>query len=117
MTVVELKHQAKLQEWQERIMECRSSGQSVAEWCREYGVTPTTYYRWEREIFGKAKDTRGQSMSLVQSGAVFAELPTPKGSSLGTPIMTIRMGGMAVDIYPGADAGTIAALCQVLRGC
>ena len=63
MTVLEVKHQGKLQEWQERIIECRSSGKPVKVWCQEQGVSATTYYRWEREIFGRVgqgKDGAGQ---------------------------------------------------------
>ena len=53
MTVLEVKHQGKLREWQERIIECRSSGKPVKAWCQEQGVSAATYYRWEREIFGR----------------------------------------------------------------
>ena len=49
MTSTELKHQARLQEWTMAIQECRGSGLSVRQWCREQGVTTTTYYRWERK--------------------------------------------------------------------
>ena len=41
MTSAELKHQAELQEWAAQIQECRSSGLSVSEWCRQQGVTTT----------------------------------------------------------------------------
>ena len=51
MTVLEVKHQGKLRECQERIIECRSSGKPVKAWCQEQGVNATTYYRWEREIY------------------------------------------------------------------
>ena len=37
----ELKHEAKKQEWNIAIQECRSSGLSVSEWCRQQGVTTT----------------------------------------------------------------------------
>ncbi len=36
--------------WKQRILECRSSGKSVKEWCKEQGLDFTTYYRWERKI-------------------------------------------------------------------
>ena len=39
--VTELKHRAELQEWAAQIQECRSSGLSVSEWCRQQGVTTT----------------------------------------------------------------------------
>ena len=41
MTSNELKHEAKKQERNIAIQECRSSGLSVSEWCRQQGVTTT----------------------------------------------------------------------------
>ena len=41
MSSNELKHEAKKQEWNIAIQECRSSGLSVSEWCRQQGVTTT----------------------------------------------------------------------------
>lgn len=41
MTSAESKHRAELQEWAAQIQECRSSGLSVSEWCRQQGVTTT----------------------------------------------------------------------------
>ena len=58
MTSTELKHQARLQEWAGAIQDCRSSGLSVRQWCRERGTTPTTYYRWERELLSVASTTK-----------------------------------------------------------
>ena len=38
MTSNELKHEARKQEWSMSIQECRGSGLSVSEWCRQRGV-------------------------------------------------------------------------------
>lgn len=117
MTVTELKHQAKLQEWREKIKECRSSELPVKEWCREQRINPTTYYRWEREIFGRVKCAQEPGTSLVASETVFAQLPAPKGSSPGISVMTVRMGGMEIDVHAGADAEMLASLFRVLKQC
>lgn len=76
MTANALKHQAKLQEWTEAIQVCRSSGLSVKQWCRNRGVTTTTYYRWERELLELAGGTRNKPQ--LANTTTFAELPAPR---------------------------------------
>ncbi len=38
ISVQELKHAARLQEWSARVAECRSSGNSVKGWCAEQRI-------------------------------------------------------------------------------
>ena len=55
MTSTELKHQAQLAKWTELIKECRSSGLPVKTWCQQAQITPSTYYRWERNVLASAE--------------------------------------------------------------
>ena len=50
MTIYEIQNAQKTPIWKQQIIECRSSGKSVKEWCKEQGLDFTTYYRWERKI-------------------------------------------------------------------
>lgn len=50
MNIYEVQNAQKTPIWKQRIIECRSSGKSVKEWCKENGLDFTTYYRWERKI-------------------------------------------------------------------
>ena len=50
MTIYDIQNSQKTPIWKQRIIECRSSGLSVKEWCKERGLDFTTYYRWERKI-------------------------------------------------------------------
>jgi len=50
MSVQELKHAARLQEWSARVAECRSSGIGVKAWCAEHSIALKTYYNWEKQI-------------------------------------------------------------------
>ena len=120
MTVLEVKHQGKLKEWQERIMECRSSGESVKRWCREQGLSVTTYYRWEREIFGRVGRERGVADSVAVGAPEFAEVPAVEAVHSGGGMETkirVHSGGMTVDIYRGADTEMIQTIIQALRSC
>ena len=50
MTIYDVQNAQKTPIWKQRIIECRSSGMSVKEWCKEHGLDFTTYYCWERKI-------------------------------------------------------------------
>ncbi|MBQ3705464.1 MAG: helix-turn-helix domain-containing protein [Clostridia bacterium] len=50
MTIYDVQNAQKTPIWKQRIIECRSSGMSVKELCKERGLDFTTYYRWERKI-------------------------------------------------------------------
>ena len=115
MTSNELKHEAKKQEWSMSIQECRSSGLSVSEWCRQRGVTTATYYRWERELLTAADQAPCSAVPAV----TFAELPEPKKMSrnVSERCATLRIGSACLDIYPGCDAEQPRLMVELLRLC
>lgn len=116
MTSTELKHQARLQEWAAEIQDCRSSGLSVRQWCRQRGTTATTYYRWERELLSIA----GTTMTQLETPAVaFAELPVPQQACCNTAerSATLRVGNVSIDVYPQCGAEQMKMLVEILRTC
>ena len=83
MTIYDVQNAQKTPIWKQRIIECRSSGMSVKEWCKERGLDFTTYYRWERKILTSiipAEDVPGlpapnlPSVSDPQNSIVKVEL-------------------------------------------
>ena len=115
MTSNELKHEAKKQEWSMSIQECRGSGLSVSEWCRQRGVTTATYYRWERELLTTANQAPCSSVPAV----TFAKMPAPKKTSRNAAecSATLHIGDASLDIYPGCDAEQLRLLVELLRLC
>ena len=115
MTSTELKHQAKLQTWSAAIQECRSSGLSVKQWCKQRAVTPTTYYRWERELLALAKTEKNTMRETV----AFVELPAPKHEmqNVSERVATIRNGDVSVDIYSGIRPELLKIMLDSFRPC
>ena len=115
MTSNELKHEAKKQEWSMSIQECRGSGLSVSEWCRQRGVTTATYYRWERELLTTANQAPCSGVPAV----TFAELSEPEKMSRNVSecCATLHIGSASLDIYPGCDAEQLRLLVELLRLC
>ena len=118
MTSNELKHRARLQEWAIAIEDCRSSGMSVKEWCRNRGVTTTTYYRWERQILALA-GVQWNKPHEFMAATTFAELPIPQGQchTVAQQAATVHVNGIAIDIYPGMDAELLKNLLEAVKLC
>jgi transposase-like protein len=115
MTSAELKHQAKLREWATAIQDCRSSGQSVRQWCRERGITTATYYRWEREVLSIASAT--PELPEPTSSVAFAELPTPKqpGRNIAECSATLRIGKASLELHQEMTPELLKVLVEILR--
>ena len=99
-----LNRQEKLGVWSKRITDCRSSGISVSAWCEGNGISPSSYYKWQKKLFSLA----------AQSAPQFTEICVAPPARISA---TVRMGGVSVDIHSGADAETTAMLLRVLQSC
>ena len=118
MNANEAKREARIAEWTERVRECRSSGQRVKTWCAERGISPATYYRWEREVLGKADEERCRNVKReeTENRPVFLELPGRVRQANAVPeagrmVAEIVRDGSVIRIYAGADVEVIRALC------
>ena len=93
-----------LAKWNERITACRSSGLTVKAWCQENGVSPGSYYRWQRRLY---------ELSSVQTErAEFAEVQFEKS---GTAVAVLHLPGGDVEVLAGADEETLRTICRVMR--
>ena len=117
MNVNAVKHQAKLLEWKDRVTDCRSSGMSVKERCKENGCSPKTYYRWEQEILGKVRQ-----IAKTQSQPVLAELPLAAPAQncslkrdVFVPAAVIRIGQMELELSNTVSAELLSHLKGLMR--
>ena len=90
---------------------------SVKRWCQERGVTPTTYYRWERELL--AVESKQRTVSQSSSTVNFAELPMPQQQlrNEAERSATLRVGEVSVAIYQGISPEVLKTLIEALKSC
>ena len=93
--------------WTERISDCKDSGKRTPEWCAEHGINVKTYYYWHNKIH----------KMVVQQQATFYEVPLQSAGDSGKPVATVKASGLQADIYPGANAEMIQAICVALKRC
>ena len=99
-----LDDQNTLAQWKERITACRSSGQTVRGWCRENGISPSSYYHWQRRL---NEQSAGQTEQ-----AEFTELRLRKRSA-AVAILHLPCGD--VEVLAGADEETLRMIWRVMR--
>ena len=116
MSSTSLKHQAHLQDWAAAIQDCRSRGMSVRQWCKENGTTPTTYYRWEREVLAIAETSR---KTPGHTPVAFAELPAPPKvtRNVSECSATLHIGSGSIDIYQELTPELLQTLVRTLQSC
>ena len=107
-----MKHAARLEEWKQRITECRASGLRVKEWCAQNGSNTSTYYRWERELLGRIKESAPEETNLIVGSKtmpavskqelvevpVVEEAAPTTAESMFRPVAIVRVGGMEVSL-------------------
>ena len=125
MTIRRAGRQQNLLAWSQRVADCRSSGLSVNRWCAEHDIRPKTYYNWQKKVFAAMIEQQKMQVEVTETQSRFAELSAPAPEPAPAPaaepgqknslIASIRVGNASLDIYDGADAEVVAALCRVLN--
>ena len=124
MTIQRAGRQQNLLAWSQRVAECRSSGLSVNRWCAEHDIKPKTYYNWQKKVFAAMIEQQKMLLEVTETQSHFAELPTLMPETASVPaeepiqknglVASIRVGNAALDVYEGANAEVVTALCKVL---
>lgn len=119
MSIREMKHEARLIEWEERIAACRSSGAGVSRWCREQGISAKTYYRWEREVLAKAGEQyaarrQRENPLFVEVSPAREALPAVEPGQ-GIAVARLYTTAGELEVYRGADRETLLVIMGVLK--
>ena len=115
-SILGAKHESYLQLWRGRVMECRSSGKSVAEWCGENGINIKTYYYWQKRVWDKATQSliQTEQSGLSQSDPVqFAQVNLGCVDSTDADIV-IRKDSWTVEVRNTASPVLLNAVLQAV---
>ena len=102
--ITEIKTRVSLQEWQQRVLDCQSSGMSVKAWCRVNGISTGSYYFHLRKI---------RESVLEENQIVSLEKLRPASSSG----IRIESGGIAITLPETVSPEQLAAVLTALKSC
>ena len=107
---LEIRTRVRMAQWQSIIKECKESGMTVAEFCEDRNISWHAYYYWLRKI----RDYITQPQS---SETVFVQLPSPVevASPANPGTITIRIGGVAVEVEGNVNRASLKNVLKVLQ--
>jgi hypothetical protein len=87
---------------------------SVKQWCRERGITTTTYYRWEREALSAATPRLPAA-----TPEVFVEIPNSSRQCRNAAECSapLRIGENSIELYQEIGPELLLAMIKGLRSC
>ena len=103
-----------LQEWSRIIQDCKSSGLTIEDYCKQHQLSRNSYFYWKRLV---------KQALLKQSGIEFYEVPDapPKEpvrssieSSAFKPEAVIRSGNFSIEVNSSTSRELLSMLCGVL---
>ena len=116
------------------IMECRKSGLSDYQWCKQNGIHPGNFYNWVSKLRKRGytfpdSETRLNAVPNIQE-VVKVDLIQPQDSSLKvehnvslieqtdppTVAAELLVGGVTLRLFNGADEKLIQSTLQCLGG-
>lgn len=118
--------------WMKRIMDCRSSGLSDLQWCKEHDIKPPTFYYWIKKlrIEKSISDSETTSLSLRKESKqavvpvdiideepcvpTYEKIVEYPSNSTDTAI-TIQLNSFTVHIKNNASSSVIHTTIQALR--
>jgi transposase-like protein len=102
--------------WRELVARRESSGLTVAELCQRSGVSPASFFLWQRRLRKQQPRRRsGTIEALPRTSLVPVRIvPDRVDEDRMSPVVVELPGPVRVQIPPGCDAATIHAVLQAV---
>jgi len=100
--------------WRQIVEQQKSSGLSIARFCRERHIAESSLFSWKRRLACEEEATAAPAFVLVKPASAPEGLTTSKSSG---GAIELHLGhGRHLLLRPGFDAPTLAAALAVLEG-
>lgn len=119
MDTSKVAQQYRLNQWIQRIRECRSSGQTVAVWCAEHNIRLSSYFYWLKRVRQAACEAL-PSLNIESNKIVPVSLPVSGNDGGSTnqessPDIVIRIGAVAMEVHANASQLLIENTLRALQ--
>ena len=118
MEAKELKDQANINEWVQRIRDCKSSGLSIDAWCKVNGISRGSFFYWQRKVMNRActvlEEYEQHPVVPASDQAVFAKVEIKSKQEKLPSGISLKIGELDVHIGSDISCDQIRALLKGL---
>lgn len=101
--ILQVREEYRLQQWGQIVQQCRESGMSNRDFCRQNGITEKTYYYWLRKL---------RMAAAGKDSPRLVELEKPDSAR---DMIHIRFRDAEMTLPAGTDADAITAILHSLQ--
>lgn len=116
VSIVAARHESLLAMWRQRVIECRSSGLTVKQWCENNNVHYKLYCYWQRQVWDAEVKTMVQKEQQPKIPQVqFAEISLPSvqnETACEKADIILRCGNWSVEIRNTASGEMIRQVVE-----
>jgi hypothetical protein len=114
----EVASQYRLTKWTELVSQCRSSGQTVAEWCAENHISEASYYYWLKKIRNAACEalpSLNENNPIVPLNNFDRKAETRSSNQESLSGIVMRVGTVTLEIHNSASSVLIENTLRALQ--
>ena len=119
MDTKEVTTEIRMAQWAQVMSDRAASGQSIAAYCTERGIGRHSYFYWQRKLREAAAQQLAEAQpetALVPSGwATISPAEDVAPEQAGS--LTLRVGGVEIQVSDGFDEALLASVCKALSSC
>lgn len=101
--VLAVRGEYRAQQWAMVVQECRSSGLTNREYCRQRGISEKSFYYWLRKFRGQMAEAAGPQIVQLESPVI------------STDMLQIQYRGAELRLPAGVDMDAVSALLRSIQ--
>ena len=101
--VLAVRDEYRAQQWAMVVQECRSSGLTNREYCRQRGISEKSFYYWLRKFRGQMAEAAGPQIVQLESPVI------------STDMLQIQYRGAELRLPAGVDMDAVSALLRSIQ--
>ena len=101
--VLAVRDEYRAQQWAMVVQECRSSGMTNREYCRQRGISEKSFYYWLRKFRGQMAEAAGPQIVQLESPVI------------STDMLQIQYRGAELRLPAGVDMDAVSVLLRAIQ--